>query len=80
MNNRQLATFAAFMIAAILFPGQASAYIGPGAGLSAIGTLVAVVGAFFLLVAGFIWYPVKRMLRKKSASPSSEGRDPSSQS
>ena len=44
---------------------QAFAYIGPGAGIGAIGTFFAVIGAVVLLIVGFLWYPVKRMLRKK---------------
>ncbi|SLN70693.1 hypothetical protein PEL8287_03924 [Roseovarius litorisediminis] len=44
----------------------AHAYIGPGAGLGAIGTVIAVLAAVVLLVAGFVWYPVKRLLKKRS--------------
>ena len=54
----------ALFILATPFP--ASAYIGPGAGLSALGSLVALIGGFFLLLAGFVWYPVKRMLRSRA--------------
>ena len=39
---------------------SAGFYIGPGAGLSAIGTFLAVLGAIILLIAGFVWYPAKR--------------------
>ena len=54
---------------------EAYAYVGPGAGLSAIGSLVSVVGALLLAVAGFVWYPVKRLLRrgKSSATQSVSG-------
>ncbi len=56
-------------------PFPAEAYIGPGAGLSALGSLVALVGAFFLLLAGFVWYPVKRLLRgRASAGEDRSGR------
>lgn len=41
----------------------ASAYVGPGAGLSAIGSLLALLGAIGLAIVGFIWYPVKRLIR-----------------
>ena len=60
--------------AAMSFSSPALAYVGPGAGLSAIGTLVAVVGAVLLAIVGFVWYPVKRLLRAsgKSASPEIE--------
>ena len=40
------------------------AYVGPGAGLSGIGALIALIGAVLLALFGFVWYPVKRLLRK----------------
>jgi len=43
----------------------AAAYIGPGAGLGAIGTVIAVVGAILLMIVGFVWYPVKRLLKRR---------------
>ncbi len=64
----------ALLIFAMCYPLAAQAYIGPGAGLSAIGTLVGVVGAVLLAIVGFVWYPVKRMLkgRKKAKATASE--------
>lgn len=47
----------------------ANAYVGPGAGLSAIGSLVSVVAAVLLAIAGFVWYPVKRLLRCVRRTP-----------
>jgi len=49
----------------VLFPTQSYAYVGPGAGLSAIGTIIAFMGAILLLVLGFIWYPIKRLMKRK---------------
>ncbi len=49
-------------------PQIALAYVGPGAGLSAIGTLVALVGAVLLAIVGFVWYPVKRLLKKRKTA------------
>ena len=43
----------------------AHAYIGPGAGISAIGTVIALLGALLLAIIGFIWYPLKRLRRKQ---------------
>ncbi len=61
-------------------PQLAHAYIGPGAGLSAIGTLVALIGAVLLAIVGFIWYPLKRLLRKNSkTSDAVDDTDNSSQ-
>ena len=60
-----LALLTALLCAA---PAVAFAYIGPGAGLSAIGTVVAFFGAIFLAVIGFVWYPIKRLLAKYRAA------------
>lgn len=53
--------------ALVLMPVAAQAYVGPGAGLTAIGTMIALVAAVLLAVVGFVWYPVKRMMRKRKA-------------
>ena len=50
-----------------LAPGVTQAYVGPGVGLSALGSVLAFIGAVFLLIVGFLWYPIKRLLRKPSA-------------
>ena len=38
-------------------------YIGPGAGLGAVGALAALAGAALLIVVGFVWYPARRLRR-----------------
>jgi hypothetical protein len=55
-----------FLLAIVvcLMTEPAAAYIGPGAGLSGIGALLAVFAAVGVAVFGFIWYPIKRLLRK----------------
>ena len=45
-------------------PQGAEAYIGPGAGIAAIGTVLALVGGVLLAIVAFIWYPIKRLLVK----------------
>ena len=57
-----------------LMPTSAAAYIGPGAGLGAIGTLFALIGAVFLAVVGLLWYPLKRMIKGKKSSSSSQDK------
>ena len=49
----------------MLLPIVTYAYIGPGAGLGAIGTAIALLGALILLIVGFVWYPVRRLLRRR---------------
>ena len=53
-------------VIAITIPGLLHAYVGPGVGLSALGSVVAFIGAVFLLIVGFLWYPIKRLLKRKS--------------
>ncbi len=56
------------LLAAMVFLGTpALAYIGPGAGAGAIGVLIAIIGGVLLLLVGFLWYPIKRMMRKNKA-------------
>ena len=59
-------SIAILVIAIALFlPATAAAYVGPGAGLSAIGSLLALIVAVALAIIGFIWYPLKRIMNKK---------------
>lgn len=56
--------------AAIFFTLSAQpalAYVGPGAGLTAIGSFIALVLALVVAVFGFLWYPIKRMLKKRKS-------------
>jgi membrane protein implicated in regulation of membrane protease activity len=63
------------LLAAVLSPAPAFAYIGPGAGISAVGSLVALVGALFLAVVGLIWYPLKRVMRRRKPEAKSPPQD-----
>lgn len=49
-------------------PTLSQAYVGPGVGLSAIGSVLAFIGAVFLMIVGFLWYPIKRLLKRRSSS------------
>ncbi len=63
--NRLLAT----LLLCGLFSSQALAYVGPGAGLSAIGAFLALLAGVIIAIFGFLWYPIKRILRnRKNAS------------
>ena len=48
-------------------PMAAQAYVGPGAGLTAIGTMIALIAALVLALVGFVWYPLRRMMRARKA-------------
>jgi hypothetical protein len=66
--------------AAWLAPSVAHAYVGPGAGITAIGSLVVLIAAVLLAIFGFVWYPVKRLMksrRKARAEAEKDGAAPS---
>ena len=66
----------ALLLAAVLTPSLAQAYIGPGAGVSAIGAALALLAAVFFAIVGIVWYPAKRLiraLRRRSDSPPPTG-------
>lgn len=44
-------------------PESAAAYVGPGAGLTVIGAALAFIAGIALAIGGFVWYPIKRILR-----------------
>jgi hypothetical protein len=50
-------------VASLVFPARAAAYVGPGVGLAIIATAIAVIGAVIATIGGFVWYPVKRILK-----------------
>ena len=62
-------TFYKFIIPPVIFtaclPQIALAYVGPGTGLSAIGAFLALLAGIVVVILGFFWYPIKRLLGKK---------------
>ena len=63
LQGRLSYCFVAACAVVLLMPGAADAYIGPGVGISAIGSFFALLGAIVFAIVGFIWYPIKRLLR-----------------
>ncbi len=57
------------------FPCAASAYVGPGGGLSAIGAFLAIVAGIVVAIFGFLWYPIKRLVKKIKKKQTTEGDD-----
>jgi hypothetical protein len=60
MTKPRLLLLAVLLIC--LAPSAALAYVGPGSGVSVIGAALALVASLFLMIAGFVWYPIKRLM------------------
>ena len=56
--------FAYFLILMTVTP-IASAYIGPGSGISIVGSLFGLLATIFLAVGAIIIWPYRRMLKKR---------------
>jgi hypothetical protein len=46
-------------------PGVAHAYIGPGAGVTVLGALWAVIAAIVLALGGLLLWPIRVMMRRR---------------
>ena len=67
------------VVLSLIFAQVAHAYIGPGLGLSQIGIALSAVGVLLFFLSTAIWYPFKRMLRRRRAkrtSASHHGSEP----
>jgi hypothetical protein len=52
---------------AIMAPDAANAYVGPGAGLGMIGSLIAVVGAVLVAILGLFILPFRMLSKRRRA-------------
>lgn len=64
-----------FTLFTLASAAPAAAYIGPGAGLGAISVAIAIVLGVVLLLVGFLWYPLKRMLKGNKAKTEQGGAE-----
>lgn len=53
---------------ALLLAVPAQAYIGPGLGAGTVGVILGLVGSVLIAVFAFFWYPIKRTVKKWTAS------------
>jgi O-antigen/teichoic acid export membrane protein len=55
------------LLSLLLASTNVFAYVGPGLGLGVLGTIIGAIAAVLLAIFGIIWYPIKRMIKKKKA-------------
>ena len=66
--------FLAIIFLLIVAPHSAMAYIGPGAGITAFGTVIVFIFSILLAIIAFLWYPIKRLLSKIKKKNKSDQR------
>lgn len=74
MITPRISSLALAALALAVLPGEALAYTGPGAGLSALGSILALLAAVLFALVGFVWYPLKRLCKslKKAPTPQAD--------
>jgi len=74
MKEHRHLLLAAFVLC-LLGPSTADAYVGPGSGVTVIGAALSLVGGVLLAIVGFIWYPIKRLIRRSKQRSQPQGAD-----
>ncbi len=70
--SKSIELFLLSLLLTLLISQPAMAYVGPGAGLLAIAAFIALSVAVFAALLGFLWFPLKRLLRKRNQPTSNE--------
>ena len=42
-----------------------NAYLGPGGVVSGLGSFLALVAAVLVAIVGFLWFPIKRLIKRR---------------
>lgn len=54
-----------FSAAALLFSLPAAAYIGPGAGISVLGSLLGILATIIVAIGAVVMWPLRKALKKR---------------
>lgn len=54
----------------LLTSQPAAAYVGPGLGLGTLGVILGVVVSVLLAAFAILWYPIKKLIKKRKSSKS----------
>ena len=68
------------MLGLLIMASSAQAYIGPGLGAGAIGTVLGVLGSIFLALFAVLYYPIKRIVKRRRARASAAAPQPGAKS
>ena len=57
----------ALAVAALTLSSQAVAYVGPGAGISVLGSLLGILATIVLAIGAIVLWPLRKMMKRKKA-------------
>ena len=55
------------LILLLLMSNLADAYVGPGAGISVLGSLLSILATIFVAIGAIIFWPVRKYLKRRKA-------------
>ncbi|WP_395376216.1 FeoB-associated Cys-rich membrane protein [Marinicella sp. W31] len=53
------------LLISLFFAQLVNAYVGPGAGIPIIGSLIGIIVTVVLVLAAILFWPIRKMLKKK---------------
>lgn len=59
----------------ILLAVPATAYIGPGAGISVLGSLLGILATIVVAIGAIVMWPLRKLLKKKRQKSAPEQKD-----
>ncbi len=65
-----LRIIALLLLALIATP--ATAYVGPGAGISVLGSLLGILATIFVAIGAILFWPIRKLMRRRKAKKESE--------
>ena len=70
MTNYTALVITVAALGLLLSPEAAQAYVGPGLGAGALSAVAGVIGAILLGLFSIIYYPIKRLMRRRARTTS----------
>ena len=55
-----------------LSTSPAAAYIGPGAGISVLGSLLGILATIFVAIGAILFWPIRKMMKRRKAKKKTE--------
>ena len=55
-----------------LSASPATAYIGPGAGISVLGSLLGILATIFVAIGVILFWPIKKLMKRRKAKKENE--------
>ena len=50
-----------------LIASPATAYVGPGAGISVLGSLLGILATIFVAIGAILFWPIRKLMRRRKA-------------